>query len=44
MHDHEDPFEENPPLAVGRGIVFGLLFGTLLWAIILGLVWFWLFR
>jgi hypothetical protein len=43
MRDHEEPFQENP-VAVGRGIVFGILFGTFLWAIILGLVWFWLFR
>jgi hypothetical protein len=43
MRDHEDPYEEDP-MAVGRGMVFGLLFGTILWLIILGLIWLWLYH
>jgi hypothetical protein len=43
MRDHEDPYEEDP-MAVGRGIVFGLVFGTILWLIILGLIWYWLYH
>jgi hypothetical protein len=42
MRDHEDPYEEDP-LAVGRGIVFGLLLGTILWLVILGSIWYWLY-
>jgi hypothetical protein len=43
MRDHEDPYEDDP-MAVGRGIVFGVLFGTILWLLILGLIWFWLYQ
>jgi hypothetical protein len=42
MRDHEDPYEEDPT-AVGRGIVFGLVIGTILWLLILGLIWYWLY-
>jgi hypothetical protein len=42
MRDHEDRYDEDP-MAVGRGIVFGLAFGTVLWLIILGLIWYWLY-
>jgi hypothetical protein len=43
MRDHEDPYEDDP-MAVGRGIVFGLVFGATLWLIILGVIWYWLYH
>lgn len=39
MFDHDDSYHDDP-LAVGRGITYGLMFGTLMWAgIIGGIVW-----
>jgi hypothetical protein len=43
MRDREEPYQEDPT-AVGRGIVFGLVFGTILWTLILVAIWFWLYN
>jgi len=32
--------EEEDPLAAGRGIVYGLLFGGLLWSVLIGAAWY----
>lgn len=42
MFDQDDRFREDP-LAVGRGIVYGVLIGAVLWAVILGAVWYFFF-
>jgi hypothetical protein len=42
MRDREEPYQEDP-MAVGRGIFFGLLFGTLMWTGALIAIWFWLY-
>jgi hypothetical protein len=39
MRDRDEPYQEDP-MAVGRGIFYGLLFGSILWSIILGSIWF----
>jgi hypothetical protein len=44
MYDREDGYNREDPLAVGRGIAFGLLFGTLIWAGILGAVFYFVWR
>lgn len=41
MWDSDDSSREDQ-LAVGKGIAYGILFGTLLWAGIIGIVWYWL--
>ena len=41
MWDREDSYPEDY-LAVGKGIVYGVLFGTMLWGIIIGSVVLWL--
>lgn len=33
--DQDELYREDP-LGVGRGIVYGVLFGTVLWALIIG--------
>jgi len=41
MWDQEDQYPEDP-LGVGRGIVLGVLLGTMMWAAIVGGVWYFL--
>jgi hypothetical protein len=43
MRDREEPYQEDP-MAVGRGLVFGIVIGTILWAFIIVAIWFWLFN
>lgn len=43
MEDREKPVHEEV-LAVGRGIVYGILFGVLIWAVIIGGIYIWLNR
>lgn len=42
MRDREEPHREDP-MSVGRGIFFGVLFGAVMWAGILGAIWYWLY-
>ena len=43
MFDRDDRYHEDP-LAVGRGLAFGLLIGTLMWAGIIGGIMYILYR
>jgi hypothetical protein len=43
MRDREEPYHEDP-LAVGRGIVYGVVFGSLMWILILASFWFWVYN
>lgn len=42
MTDREEDRYPEDSLAVGKGILFGVLFGALLWAGIIACVWYWL--
>lgn len=42
MTDNKEPEEKENPLSFGKGIVYGLFFGGLLWVAILIGLWFWL--
>jgi hypothetical protein len=41
MRDRDDQLEDDPS-AMGRGMVYGMLFGFLLWGLIIGFLWYWL--
>ncbi|WP_264373551.1 hypothetical protein [Paenibacillus psychroresistens] len=43
MRDREEPYQEDP-MAVGRGMVFGVVFGTILWTFILVAIWYWVYN
>jgi hypothetical protein len=34
MFDHDDAYQDDQ-MAVGRGLAFGILFGSLIWAVII---------
>jgi hypothetical protein len=36
MMDDDEVKEQGDPLATGRGIVFGLIAGTMLWVLLIG--------
>jgi hypothetical protein len=38
----QDDWNPNDMLGVGRGIVYGLVFGSLLWAAVIGAIVLWL--
>lgn len=38
MMDEDKVYGEDP-LGIGRGIIYGVVFGAVLWAIIIGGVW-----
>lgn len=41
MIDHEDAYENEHP-SIGRGLIIGVIFGSLFWAaIICGIVYLW---